>query len=168
MVQVSSLVTTIVGGLGVLTSYGVVFGKLIPGQSYATHPFWLGLDKNFVSFLIMLQVLAVFGFITSVGTWILDPPEGGILSSSSRAWLLPLTLAVFLASATIWAPATFYKLKWLAVFSLITTATSSILLLAGSVEEDVPRWWVVLGLLFLNIVTVLADGVIWNARYIVT
>ena len=64
--------------------------------------------------------------------------------------------------------ATYYKINWLIILSLITTAIASILLLAGTIEEkkDDIRWYKVLGLLSLCLVTVLADGVLWNANYL--
>ena len=45
-------------------------------------------------------------------------------------------------------------------------AISSILLLAGSVEDKDVKWYVTFGLLLVSIVTVLGDSVIWNANYI--
>ena len=78
------------------------------------------------------------------------------------------TLILFLISATIWPIATYYKIHWLIILSLITTAIASILLLAGTIEEkkDDIRWYKVLGMLSLCLVTVLADGVLWNANYL--
>jgi len=66
----------------------------------------------------------------------------------------------------IWPYAVNKKIHWLVVFSLIITAISSILMLAGSIEEDNPRTIIVVGLLFLCIITVLGDAVLWNANYI--
>ena len=75
---------------------------------------------------------------------------------------------LFLISASIWPVATYYKINWLVVLSLITTAFASILLLAGTIEEEKEdiKWYKVLGMLSLCLVTVLADGVLWNANYI--
>ena len=51
--------------------------------------------------------------------------------------------------------------------SLIVTALCSILLLAGQLESQEPSWYATLGLLLFCLVTVLGDGVGWNARFLV-
>ena len=66
----------------------------------------------------------------------------------------------------MWPYATYYKQPIIVVASLVCTAIASILLLAGSIESDQPKWYIVLGLILLSIVTVLGDGVVWNANYI--
>ena len=113
--------------------------------------------------MVLFQVLAMVGFLTAVISWIRYPPKQGIIYKN-----LFYILILFLLSASIWPIATYYKIHWIVVLSLIITAISSILLLAGSIEEkkeDI-KWYKVLGIIFLCIVTVLCDGVIWNANYI--
>ena len=80
--------------------------------------------------------------------------------------MLFLTIAIFFISAALWPYTTYYNKVWLTVIVLIITAISCILLLAGSVEETNPRWYVFLGFLFLCATTVLGDGVVWSANYI--
>jgi len=157
-------------GLMVLVSYYVVLGKWIKTTSnYSNHPFWFGLDKNLVNILIMFQILAVIGFLVGVGSWLKNPPIGGIMSKQLFGIdVLFLTIAVFFISATLWPFTTYYKKTILTVLVLIITAISCILLLAGSVEETKPRLYIFLGFLFLCITTVLGDGVIWNAKYIIS
>ena len=101
------------------------------------------------------------GYIIS---WIQYPPKKGIMYGNNLVY----TLILFLISATIWPIATYYKIHWLVILSLITTAIASILLLAGTIEEQKEdiKWYKVLGMLSLCLVTVLGDGVIWNANYI--
>lgn len=152
-------------GVLVLVSYYVVFGRLYrsSGTSYATHDLWFGIDETFVKILIGFQVTAVVGFLVAISMWCIQPPEGGIMG---RPYILFLTLLVFLLASICWPFATYYNFPVLVVGSLLLAAIASILLLAGSVEEDKSRVPVMLGLLFFSIVTVLADGVLWNANYI--
>jgi predicted signal transduction protein with EAL and GGDEF domain len=151
-------------GISILISYYIVLGKWSKqSDSYTTHPFWFGLDKNIVKILTIFQLLAVIGFLTGTISWLKNPPKEGIMS---RQNILFLTIAVFFLSAALWPYTTYYKKVWLTVSVLIITAISCILLLAGSVEENNPRWYIFLGFLFLCITTVLGDGVIWNANYI--
>lgn len=157
--------TLIVGsvlGVGLMLAYFVVFVKLMPGQSYIQHPAWLGTPTPIIKMLIGFQVMAAVGFIAAIVSWIACPPIGGIASNGRLPWIVVL----FVTSAIIWPIALYYKVNWLVILSLISTAIGSILLLIGAVCEDSPRWWVVIGFLMLNIVTVLADGVMWNALFI--
>lgn len=159
----ATLIVTIVLGLTVLVSYYIVFIHLNTPHNYLTHPFWFGIPKNIVIILVFFQTLAVVGFLMAMITWIIDPPEGGVMGSHIA---LPLTISVFLITASIWPFAVHYDIPWLVVVSLIGTAICSIVLLAGSIEETNQRWWVVLGFILLSIVTVIGDGVLWNANYI--
>tara|TARA_Y100000385_G_C12878784_1_gene544862 strand:- start:520 stop:783 length:264 start_codon:yes stop_codon:yes gene_type:complete len=59
--------------------------------------------------------------------------------------------------------------RFVCAASLVLSSIAIMLLLAGSVEEiENPRVIVVTGLLLLAITVVLADGVMWNARFILT
>lgn len=146
----------------VLISYYIVFIKLFKSnKTYINHEFWFGIDKTIVKILVFFQLLAVFGFIISVYNLIINIPNQGILSK----YLFEI-LFVFFISSIVWPFATFYKKHSLVIVSLIFAAISSILLLAGSVEDNNSKWYVILGLFFLSIVTVLGDSVIWNANYI--
>jgi hypothetical protein len=159
--SIATLVVTILGGIGVIASYIWVFSK--NKGNYVTHEYWYGLDESVVKLLIFFQVLAAIGFLMAILTWIIAPPVGGVLDPW---YALPTTLLFFFITAIIWPFATHFEIEWLVVLSLIGTAICTIVLLAGSVEENNPRWWVVLGLMLLSIVTVLSDAIIWNANYI--
>ena len=150
--------------ISVLVSYYIVFKILYKSnKSYINHDFWFGLDKNLVKIIIVFQLFALLGFVTSVGYWMNNSPHGGIMS---RGNVLFYTLLVFFIGSIIWPFAVYYKKHIIVVLSLIIVAISSILLLAGSVEENNVKVTVVIGFLFLCIVTVLLDAVVWNANYI--
>jgi ammonia channel protein AmtB len=153
-------------GFGVLTSYYYVFKKKLPDYNYNKHPFWMGIPSDIVNFLVILQILAGIGFLIAICSWIASPPQDGIMGNAKSS--LPLTLSGFLLSSIIWPLATLQKKHFWVAFSLVTAAISTILLLAGSIEESNIRWYIVISLIFLNIVTVLCDAVIWNAKYIYT
>ena len=157
------LLVTLVLGLGVIVSYAIVFGRLQPGH-YLKHPMWLGMNQTLIRCLVLLQLLAVVGFGVAFTSWIVQPPTTGLFGD--HPWMLPAVTAVFLLSATTWAPATFYKVHWLVIGGLVLAALATLTLLAGASEERPQRWWIVVGLLLAACVTVLADGVLWNAVYI--
>lgn len=132
--------------------------------SYINHPFWFNTPENIVKILIFFQIFAAIGFLTTISSWLINPPKKGIMKDN----MLFYTLCLFFISAIAWPIATHHKSHFLTVFSLILTAIASILLLAGTIEEDKNdiKWYKVLGMLCLCITTVLGDGVIWNANYI--
>ena len=157
------LITLIFLGLLVLITYYFYLIK-DSDTGYINHPFWFGIPPNIVKLLIIFQIFAVIGFLITIISWIQYPPKKGIMYGNNLVY----TLILFLISATIWPIATYYKIHWLVILSLITTAIASILLLAGTIEEQKEdiKWYKVLGMLSLCLVTVLGDGVIWNANYI--
>ncbi len=138
-----------------------IFLKSKEKSTYFTSPFWFGIPKNIVKILTIFQILAAVGFLIAIISWIKKPPQGGIMEK----YLFP-TLLLFFISAIAWPIAVNKNIVWLTVISLILTAISSILLLAGSIEEKEPRLHIVISLIFLCIVTVLGDAVLWNANYI--
>ena len=161
--ETSKLITLMFAGLLVLISYYIFLIK-DSKMGYITHPFWFNLPEDVVKIIIAFQIFAVIGFLTTIISWIKNPPTQGIMSGNNLFYVLIL----FLISAATWPIFTYYKIHWAVVLSLILTAISSILLLAGTVEEkkDDIKWYKVLGMIYLCVVTVLADGVIWNANYI--
>ena len=160
-----ALVVELSMGILVLLSYVYIFGKKCK-NNYLKHPFWIGIPKSTIKVLIPMQLLAVCGFLLGVGSWIKDPPEGGVMGNNRYAF--PSVLALFLVSSAIWPIATYRKKHWLVVGSLLTAASASALLLAGSVEERNSRWWITVSFIALSIVTVVNDGILWNAKYIHT
>jgi len=157
------LIILIFLGLLVLITYYFYLIK-DSNTGYIEHPFWFGIPPNIVKMLFIFQIFAVIGFLTTIISWIQNPPKQGIMYGNNLFYVLGL----FLISAIIWPIATYYKIDWIVILSLIITAVASILLLAGTIEEKKEdlRWYKVLGMLSLCMVTVLADGVLWNANYI--
>jgi hypothetical protein len=165
-VDTVSLAVLIVFG-GVLVVSYTLLGFKHKGVGYVASPLWLGMGRSTVIMLVVLQVFAAIGFLLSVLTWVLvRSPNGGVLSYSPA--VLPLVLALFLAASSSWAFLLLFDNpnKIAVSASLIITALASVVLAAGAAEENEPRWWVVLGTLLLGLVTVLSDGVVWNARWI--
>lgn len=162
--QISITLTTL---LGVLISYILVFSRGRTAGGYIKHPLWLGMETSLVKFIVGLQLIAAVGFVAALYQWIRKPPSKGILGHTNALFI---TLMIFSIAAIGWPWAVLYKQHFLVVLSLCLTAISSIILLAGSVEDDQggTPWWVTVGLLFLSLVTVLADGVLWNAKYIIS
>lgn len=146
--------------IGVLISYKLY---LVDNKNtYLTSKFWYGLPQNVVIMILVFQVLAVAGFIVALISWFIKPPTEGFLSK----YLFSI-LVVFFVSSILWSFSIHYSMRWLIIGSLIVTALSSILMLVGSIQEKKPRLYIVLGLLFLCIVTVLCDAILWNANYII-
>ena len=116
-----------------------------------------------IKMFIVFQVFAVIGFLVAIHYYYFNQASSGILSYKHG---LSGILLLFFISAIIWPFATYFKWHWLVTGSLVTTAIATILFLAGSVEDKSGKWYVVLGLIFLNITTVLGDAVSWNAHYI--
>ena len=165
------LIITIVGGILVLLSYYLVFKD--SKTSYLDSKYWLGQPKSVVKVFFILQLLAVIGFFLFMGTpkgWLFgDAPNGGILGNKI---VFAVVLAIFFISSASWA---FLAKKGLngskiaaigCVTSLIISAICAILFVAGAVEEDKSRWYVVLGTILFAITIVLSDGVAWNAKFI--
>jgi hypothetical protein len=134
-------------------------------DSFLNHPFWFGIDENIVKLLVFFLILGVMGFVVSIGSWIYYPPKTGAVKDDKLFYALLL----FFTSAILWPIATYYKKYLISVISLVLTAAASIWLLAGAIEEENSdfKFYRVAGLLFLCIVSVLGDGVIWNVNYII-
>jgi len=164
--QKAALAVLIVGGTGVVASYVYLMVTHHHQTSYVDSPLWLGMPRSVVIPITILQVIAAIGFLAAVCTWLFDaPPKEGLMS---RTGALATTLAVFFAASVGWAALMSRRNPpvWAVSLCLIAAAASSIAMLAGAAEESKPRWWVTLGLLVFCLVTVLADGVLWNARFI--
>ncbi len=169
----ASLVVLCVGGLAVLLSYAWAFSDVKGGYACACNPYWLGYSSPLIQALVILQLLAVLGFFGFVVPWVfIEAPKGGLLSHAAA---LPVVLGAFLAAATLWGPAMRMAVrtdsasqsrtwKWVGAGALWVCAIASILFVAGAVEEDNPRWYLVLGAMCFALTTVLGDGVAYPAR----
>lgn len=158
--------TIIVLGLTVLLSYYICFTRLSAPHPYHTHPFWYDMHPSHIKVCIVFQVLAALGFLL-VCTYLLQhpPSERTGLFGYLQGYATFLLILVFLLGSIAWPFLTVYKYATASVVSLLCVAMSSIGLLAGCTEARSPAW-ALLGALAVCIVTVLQDGVMWNAMYI--
>lgn len=131
---------------------------------YFSNKYWFNLNKIIIYILFIFQCLAVIGFLVAIISWIVYPPKGGTFASSS--WILFTFVLCFFIFSALWSYFVYSNNFFMTILSLIIVAVISIILLAMSVEETNPRWYITLGLLFLCITTVLGDAIIWNANYI--
>jgi hypothetical protein len=167
------IVATAVGGAAVLATYVAVFSNYPHGYTSPAHPFWLGYAKPIIRTLIALQVAALIGFFLFAVPWLfIEQPQGGVLGTSAA---LTVTITLFMAASVAWAPCmrkalTTRTLPWklASCMALWVAAACSIVLVAGAAEETNPRWYVLLGVLLFATTTVLADGVAYTARTLVT
>jgi hypothetical protein len=166
----SQIVTSIIVpllGLVVLFSYYLCFFRLVsPTHSYTEHPFWYGMKSSHIKVCILFQLMAALGFLllffylVRSSTSELDGLFGYL-----QGFAPLLILVLFLLGSITWPYCIVHDLVIGAVGSLIVVAGASICLLAGCAEAHAPVW-ALLGALFLCIVTVLQDAVMWNAMYI--
>lgn len=157
-------ISLIVLGLCVLITYYIIFVRMYKSsQPYHKHELWFGMKPTLVCTIIPFQLFAAIGFLVSIISWFNNPPESGLMS---KRHVLYITYVFFFIGSIIWPIAVYTKHKIITVSSLVLVAITSILLLAGSIEEKNPRIHIVIGLIYVNIVTVLLDAVIWNANYI--
>jgi hypothetical protein len=162
MESLQLLVLSLLGVVVLLSYYFYLIKDSTTG--YINHPFWFGMSPSIIKMLMVFQAFAIIGFLTTIISWIQYPPKEGIMYGNNLFY----TISLFLLSAALWPVATQYKIHFLTVSSIMLTAIASVLLLAGTIEErkeDI-KWYKVLGMLSLCLVTVLVDGVLWNANYI--
>jgi hypothetical protein len=152
-------------GLIVLVTYYICFTRLQEPSSYASHPMWFDMPKAYIYLCIVLQIAAVIGFFVFFIDLVRHPSTRGILSYVD-GYAPTIILATFLISSIVWPIATTYKYKTASVLSLVIAAIASLLLLAGVTEDRKPLSVVIATVIFC-IVTVLQDGVIWNANYLI-
>ena len=174
--DVPLLVTVVLGGVCLIACYIVVFRK--EKRGYIESRMWMGYPNAIVYMLISFQILSMLGFLmayfTPDGLIFGRAPVEGLLSK--RRWVTTLLTGILLVSSCIWpfmAVRSFDRRDSLSISicsaSLVVSSIAVLLLLAGSAEEiKKPRVTVVTGLLLLAITVVLADGVMWNARFIIT
>ncbi len=138
------------------------YSKLVKKNTktrYTDHPLWLGMPRGLVLFLSGLQILAALGFLSAFVSWIIDPPL------EPETWRLRLTFVNLVLTAGIWPLAVINNYPAITMGSLLLTAWASVQLLVWAIMEQNPRWWVIAGVSCLCLVTVFADGIVWNAMY---
>lgn len=169
--NVIPFIITVIGGIIVLLSYYIVFKGT--GKSYLKSDYWLGQPSSIITIFFIFQILAVIGFLmfmASPSGWLFGKaPQGGILGDSNIFYVVLILFFLSSASWAFLAKGGIHGSKTSVILcsvSLVITAICSIIFIAGAVEEDNPRWFVVLGTILLGITTILGDGVCWNAVFL--
>jgi hypothetical protein len=178
--QLALLVTSLVLGSLVILSYVYLLKTTRLDQLWAG----ISLQNQYVYYVFM--ILAALGFIAFVCWYCFDrsdksskskksnsdqlaglfasklvvPVLVGILLASSALWSLFLSLASNRANQPVW--------RVMTSVTLVVTAICSILLVAGTVECRVAKWYALAGILCFGLTTVLADAVGWQASYILS
>ena len=171
------LVSSGISGAFVIGSYALVLADvagvftlpLPPTSGYLESHYWLGMPRDSIVGIIVLQLLAGIGFVVW-SIWLSSKEdyiiENSILSTLANRIVL---VQVFLWASVAWPFATyFYMLQRtlsraiLACVPLWIAALATILLIGGTFEARAPVLPTVSILLFGNVV-VLADGVGWAA-----
>jgi hypothetical protein len=157
-------------GIAIITSY---YYALRDGNDYLTNKYWLGMPKNVVSWLIVLQLFAAVGFIMGIWSLSTTPPENGFLSKhDGRVGLYIIIVA--LVGSLIWPWATRQAMScegspnmtwvWITSISLIITGVSALVLVAGSFQDPQPV--LVLGWVLFAVVVCIVDGTGWNSVFL--
>ena len=170
------LLSTGLVGASVLTSYGMVLGNIgnifplenVDSYSYFTSPYWLGANSESIRALVVLQILAAFGYVVWV-LWLTSTNTVityGVLQSPFIRFVL---IQSFLLSSLAWPFTAYYFMRQqtlmrsiIACVPLWGAALSVIVLIGGTFEAKAPAV-PTLGILALGTVVVLADGVGWCA-----
>jgi hypothetical protein len=162
-------------GLALITSYGVVLVNLGGGfpldglvsTSYIDSPYWLGMPKDTIVGIVVLQILAAIGYLIWF-FWLINTEISiGLLRYN---WIKTLQIVVFLLSSVIWPyTAYIYMLRPTSVTraiissSFLWLAACSVIFMIGTTFEARAPVAPTLGILFLGNVVILADGIGWSA-----
>lgn len=167
--QKATLAIACVLGAAVLGSYV----PIVKDQLSKRYDHWLGLPNDTRYMFYALQLLAAVGFVTFILYYCMkkDEPVHGLFSYNKA--IVPSLVGILLLAAVGWSVGSVLHSNRPSVGStalvsgsLVVTALCSLLLLAGQFEDQDPVWYVSLGLLLFCLVTVLGDGVGWNARFL--
>ena len=162
-------------GVALITSYGLVLanvGNNFPldgssGKSYVESPYWLGMQRDTIIGIVVMQVLAAIGYLIWF-FWLINTDVSiGLLRYN---WIKTLQIVVFLLSSVIWPyTAYIYMLKPTSVTraiissSFLWLASCSVIFMIGTTFEARAPVAPTLGILFLGNVVILADGIGWSA-----
>ena len=165
--------------LGIAVSYATVLFNAFGGfdlppalaedaKSYLRSPYWVGLPWQ--PFGSSVQVLAPWATVWSVYVYT-NPPTRGLLQD--RRWFLG-ALSIFLVASTAWPYAAHQlvrqpkSLAWALASSarIWLAAAGVVVLVGGTFEAQYDSPLPVLGILFLALVVVIADGIGWSAAAI--
>ena len=162
-------------GVALITSYGLVLvnvGNNFPldglsSKSYIDSPYWLGMQRDTIIGVVVMQVLAAIGYLIWF-FWLINTDVSiGLLRYN---WIKTLQIVVFLLSSVIWPyTAYIYMLKPTSVTRAIVSssflwlAACSVIFMIGTTFEARAPVAPTLGILFLGNVVILADGIGWSA-----
>ena len=134
--------------------------------------YWLGLPRPTIIAISFLQGLAAIGYLVWF-FWLLQ--EGDRIQNSilSSRWNRTLLVSGFLLASVVWPYLAYYhqlspistRRAVLASLPLWIAALCVILLIGGTFEAKAPAH-ATIGILFLGMIVVLADGVGWTAACI--
>ena len=172
--QKSVLVLVGVLGPSILASYIPIV--LRQRSSANNFDFWLGMPRPLLPLLYFLMLLAGGGFLAVITDYLQKQPVDGLFGKHPAVF--PAVVGTILVSSLLWS---FFVLglstassnsrrKLFLILSSLTlagTGIGAVLLLAGTAERPDPPALVLGGALAFALVTVLVDGVAWNARSIV-
>ena len=162
-------------GMAIMTSYGIVLANIgngfpldgLSSKSYIESPYWLGMQRDTIIGIVVLQLLAAIGYLVWF-FWLINTEVSiGLLRYN---WIKTLQIVAFLLSSTIWPyTAYIYMLKPTSVTraiissSFLWMAACSVIFMIGTTFEARAPVAPTLGILLLGNVVVLADGVGWSA-----
>lgn len=165
-------ITIILSSL-VIVSYYLTFKD--EKQNYSTSRFWLGLSKNNIKALIVLQLIALVGaiifFTWFSGLWGDPPTEGLFVYNDGK--VAKYLIWMFLVSSVFWSYFAKKSLStnetlwvFLTVLVLCIAALSVVGLVAGAFENKDTPVLALVGILELAGVVVLTDAIGWNSLLI--
>ena len=165
-------VTAVLGPL-VLLSYVPIIRQSTGSPATLTE-YWAGIPpaKRSPSYFAMAS--AAVGFLVWFAHYAKsrNAPKTGLLSR--RKWILPALVAAAIGFSILWSGSVYMSVNrpsaraWRAVCSgsLVAVAIASLLLLAGTYEDDGASVLALSGIASFCICTVLMDGTAWNAKFI--
>ena len=160
------VLTFIILGIAVLLSYMPIFKDVKKGGS---DRYWIMAPKQRIMYYVMIP-LAAIGMIVFIHHYATKKATTGLLT---KKYALEIITALFLVASALWSLTLVaynktskkaYKIGCSA--SLVVAAIASILMLAGTYEDNNSPPYVRISILALCITTVLNDAVGWNARFI--
>ena len=162
------LAIIITGGLLVLISY-------IPLIKNYCHDMWVGIGEKHREVCYPLIVSATVGFIMFSYHFCQRERSSftkGIFRKKFALETLVATILIFSALWSLFMYLSVVKKKGkisnvLTVLSLVIVAISSVILLAGVVEDGKCPNYVLAGVLGFCVTTVLIDAVAWNSNFII-
>ena len=165
--------SALLGG-AVLSSYALVLGNVgnafplanTTFTSYIDSPYWLGLRRDTIVGLIVLQVFAGIGYISWFVWLVTTNVERGLLQTPLARFVI---IALFLSASIAWPYAAHNmvarpsQLNAVGAAACLWLAAAAIVAAVGGTFEAGAPAYATVGILLLGQVVVLADGAGWAA-----